>query len=94
MTDQSPRDAEPFKGGSQRRPFLRLWGGRQRRLNSGGRPGHPRTTPAHLLGDKGYSSRANRHLLAERGIVVTIPERADLPGTGRGDRWSLLDRME
>ncbi len=40
-------------------------------------PGRPRTTPGHLLGDKGYSSRANRALLADRGIVVTIPERAD-----------------
>lgn len=47
-------------------------------------PGRPRTTPDHLLGDKGYSSRANRHLLAERGIVVTIPERADqLANRGR-----------
>ena len=40
-------------------------------------PGRPRTTPDRLLGDKGYSSRANRALLADRGIVVTIPERAD-----------------
>jgi transposase len=40
-------------------------------------PGRPRTTPEHLLGDKGYSSRANRALLAARRIVVTIPERAD-----------------
>ena len=40
-------------------------------------PGRPRTTPDQLLGDKGYSSRANRALLAGRGIVVTIPERAD-----------------
>lgn len=32
--------------------------------------GRPRTTPEHLLGDKGYSSRANRALLAGRGIVV------------------------
>ncbi|WP_256375471.1 IS5 family transposase [Modestobacter sp. DSM 44400] len=40
-------------------------------------PGRPRTTPDQMLGDKGYSSKANRALLAERGIVVTIPERAD-----------------
>lgn len=40
-------------------------------------PGRPRTRPDHLLGDKGYSSRSNRSLLAGRGIRVTIPERAD-----------------
>jgi|tagenome__1003787_1003787.scaffolds.fasta_scaffold20356945_1 transposase len=40
-------------------------------------PGRPRTRPDRLLGDKGYSSRANRALLTGRGIAVTIPERAD-----------------
>lgn len=40
-------------------------------------PGRPRTRPERLLGDKGYSSRANRTMLARRGIAVTIPERAD-----------------
>jgi transposase len=40
-------------------------------------PGRPRNRPAGLLGDKGYSSRANRQRLARRGITTTIPERAD-----------------
>jgi hypothetical protein len=40
-------------------------------------PGRPRTRPNRLLGDKGYSSAANRRTLARRGITVTIPERAD-----------------
>lgn len=39
--------------------------------------GRPRTRPHRLLGDKGYSSAANRRLLTRRGIAVTIPERAD-----------------
>lgn len=39
--------------------------------------GRPRTTPARVLGDKAYSSRAIRHLLRRRGIVATIPERRD-----------------
>ena len=33
--------------------------------------------PGHVLGDKGYSSRANRELLRRRGISHTIPEPAD-----------------
>ncbi|GAA4898589.1 hypothetical protein GCM10023203_61240 [Actinomycetospora straminea] len=40
-------------------------------------PGRPRTRPNHVLGDKGYSSRANRELLRRRGIPHTIPEPRD-----------------
>lgn len=40
-------------------------------------PGRPRQRPAHVLGDKGYSSRAIRTWLRRRGIRHTIPERAD-----------------
>src|SRR5947209_9175234 len=40
-------------------------------------PGRPRTRPDYLLADKGYSSRANRGLLRERGIGHTIPEKSD-----------------
>lgn len=40
-------------------------------------PGRPRTRPDHVLGDKGYSSRAIRAYLRKRGIVHTIPERRD-----------------
>lgn len=40
-------------------------------------PGRPRVRPAHVLGDKGYSSKAIRTWLRRRGIGHTIPERAD-----------------
>jgi transposase len=39
--------------------------------------GRPRTRPAHLLGDKAYSSRAIRSHLRRRRITATIPEPAD-----------------
>lgn len=40
-------------------------------------PGRPRTRPAHVIGDKGYSSKAIRTWLRRRNIGHTIPERAD-----------------
>ncbi|MBD0841514.1 IS5 family transposase [Streptomyces sp. TRM68416] len=40
-------------------------------------PGRPRVRPNHILGDKGYSSKAIRAWLRRRGIPHTIPERAD-----------------
>ncbi|MCZ0982956.1 IS5 family transposase [Streptomyces diastatochromogenes] len=40
-------------------------------------PGRPRIRPDHVLGDKGYSSKAIRTWLRRRGIPHTIPERAD-----------------
>jgi transposase len=40
-------------------------------------PGRPRTTPDRVLADKAYASRANRALLARRGIRATIPIKAD-----------------
>lgn len=40
-------------------------------------PGRPRVRPAHVLGDKGYSSRAIRTWLRRRNIPHTIPERTD-----------------
>lgn len=39
--------------------------------------GRPRTTPERALGDKAYSSKANRLLLRQRGIQAVIPERSD-----------------
>ncbi|MFF5639844.1 IS5 family transposase [Streptomyces sp. NPDC012825] len=39
--------------------------------------GRPRTRPDRVLGDKAYSSRAIRAWCRQRGIAVTIPERAD-----------------
>ena len=40
-------------------------------------PGRPRSRPARVIADKGYSSRANRRLLRRRGIGAVIPERDD-----------------
>ncbi|MGW0936046.1 IS5 family transposase [Streptomyces sp. NPDC002666] len=40
-------------------------------------PGRPRIRPDHVLGDKGYSSKAIRVWLRQRGVGHTIPERAD-----------------
>lgn len=43
-------------------------------------PGRPRTRPERVLGDKAYSSRANRALLRSRGIGAVIAEPADQAG--------------
>jgi transposase len=40
-------------------------------------PGRPRTTPDRVLADKAYSSKANRRLLARRGISAVIPVKDD-----------------
>jgi transposase len=60
-------------------------------------PGRPRVRPSHVLGDKGYSSRAIRIWLRRRGISPTIPERADqvrsrLNRGSRGGRPPSFDR--
>jgi transposase len=39
--------------------------------------GRPRTRPDRVLADKGYTSKANRTWLADRGIKATIPEKSD-----------------
>lgn len=39
--------------------------------------GRPRSRPDRVLADKAYSSKANRALLARRGIRATIPVKAD-----------------
>lgn len=39
--------------------------------------GRPRTRPAHVSGDKAYSSRRNRRYLRRRHIRHTIPEPKD-----------------
>jgi transposase len=61
-------------------------------------PGRPRVRPAHVLGDKGYSSRAIRTWLRRRGISHTIPERADqvrnrLRRGSRGGRPPVFDKQ-
>ncbi|MQY32545.1 hypothetical protein SRB17_04970 [Streptomyces sp. RB17] len=60
-------------------------------------PGRPPVRPSHVLGDKGYSSRAIRSRLRRRGISHTIPERADqvrnrLNRGSRGGRPPAFDR--
>ncbi|GGV54872.1 hypothetical protein GCM10010245_86790 [Streptomyces spectabilis] len=60
-------------------------------------PGRPRVRPTHVLGDKGYSSKAIRVWLRRRGIRHTIPERADqirnrLRRGSRGGRPPTFDK--
>lgn len=59
--------------------------------------GPPRRRPERVIADKGYSSRAIRLYLRQRGIPATIPERADqIAGRGRrghrGGRPPAFDR--
>jgi transposase len=61
-------------------------------------PGRPRTRPDHVLGDKGYSSKAIRAWLRGRGVGHTIPERSDQfrnrPRRGsRGGRPPAFDKQ-
>jgi Transposase and inactivated derivatives len=61
-------------------------------------PGRPRVRPAHVLGDKGYGSRAIRTWLRHRDIPHTIPERADqvrnrLRRGSRGGRPPAFDKQ-
>lgn len=61
-------------------------------------PGRPRGRPSHVLGDKGYSSRAIRTWLRRRGIGHIIPERADqvrnrLRRGSRGGRPPTFDKQ-
>ncbi len=51
----------------------------QRRVERIG-PGRQRTRPVRVLGDKAYSSRANRTLLRTRAIKATIAEPSDQAG--------------
>ncbi|WP_374210926.1 IS5 family transposase [Streptomyces sp. MCA2] len=60
-------------------------------------PGRPQVRPAHVLGDKGYSSRAIRTWLRRRNIPHTIPERTDqirnrLRRGSRGGRPPAFDK--
>lgn len=56
-------------------------------------PGRPRTRPARLVADKGYSARSIRAYLRRRGIACTIPERADQIA-GRRRRGEPLCRLD
>ncbi len=54
-------------------------GGTVKRTGPDGRPGRgrPRTRPAKLAGDKGYSFPSARRLLRRRGITPVIPTKSD-----------------
>ncbi|WP_373045746.1 IS5 family transposase [Streptomyces sp. NRRL S-448] len=61
-------------------------------------PGRPRMRPGHVIGDKGYSSRAIRTWLRCRGIAHTIPERSDQVRNrarrgSRGGRPPVFDKQ-
>ncbi len=54
--------------------------------------GRPKARPKRVVGDKGYSSRAIRQGLRQRGIRVTIPRKANERHRGRFDRASYRQR--
>jgi transposase len=60
-------------------------------------PGRPRTRPARAMGDKAYSSAANRAYLRRRGIKAVIPIKEDQKAHRRnrgskGGRPPIFDR--
>jgi transposase len=71
-----------------------LDGGAVKRTGSDGRPGRgrPRTRPAKLAGDKGYSYPSARRLLRRRGIRSVIPTKSDQPRRPRFDRVAYRGR--
>lgn len=54
--------------------------------------GRPRQRPRRVVGDKGYSSRANRRYLRRRGIRYTIPRKVNECRTGPFDRAVYRER--
>ncbi|MGW0191697.1 transposase, partial [Streptomyces sp. NPDC003362] len=58
-------------------------------------PGRPRTRPAPVVADKGYSSTKIRSYLRRRGIKAAIPERIDLINgrIRRGESRCRFDRV-
>jgi transposase len=54
--------------------------------------GRPRIRPRRVVGDKAYSSRANRRYLRSRGMRCTIPRRRDERRRGPFDREAYRQR--
>ena len=54
--------------------FPEVWGSLRVPRLGGGRS---RTTPNQAMGDKAYSSKADRKMLRDRGIQAVIPARSD-----------------
>ncbi|MGP3980413.1 IS5 family transposase [Streptomyces sp. KR80] len=65
-------------------------------------PGRPRTRPRRVRADKAYASRKNRAYLRRRGILCTIPDKADQaanrkrrgPRGGRPPKFDKADYKE
>jgi transposase len=59
-------------------------------------PGRPKRRPRRLVGDKGYSSRANRQYLRQHGIRCTLPRECSEHRTGPFDRtiYRLRNQVE
>lgn len=55
-------------------------------------PGRPRLRPDRLAGDKGYSSRAARCSLRQRGIRAVIPRRVGEPIARHFDQTAYRKR--
>ena len=55
-------------------------------------PGRPRTRPAALAGDKGYSFPTVRHYLRARGIQAVIPTRSNQRANPQFDRGRYRER--
>jgi transposase len=68
--------------------------GAVKRTGPDGRPGRgrPRTRPAKLVADKGYSYPSARRLLHRRGITPVIPTKSDQPCQARFDRAAYQGR--
>jgi transposase len=54
--------------------------------------GRPRIRPRRVVGDKGYSSRANRTYARRRGMRVTIPRRSNEHRHGPFDKAAYRQR--
>jgi transposase len=70
--------------------------GAVKRTGPDGRPGRgrPRTRPAKLVGDKGYSYPSVRRLLHRRGITPVIPTKSDQPRQPSFDRAAYRRRNQ
>jgi len=56
--------------------------------------GRPKLRAQRVVGDKGYSSRANRVAARRRGMRVTIPRKANERHRGRFDRAAYRQRNQ
>ena len=57
-----------------------------------GKPGHPKSKPAALLGDRAFDSQALREWPWERGIVPFLAKRGEAHGSGLGKHRWVVER--